>query len=244
MCSNTIDCFILFYVERKDTEEKKKKLDEKLAELFSSLKENLFDVQATDIASHLCTLTNNDFIPELQSATTFDEVFELTRPFISFNQYDLLKCLVEQFGGSDVKAKLQEYNAEVDEFNKETKVEQLMEVMEKCQRECGDEEKEVLRRDDLATIKIEFGIDYKEKTFDQLQLDISTFFECEDYVLTLAEANLSTLQLKWYTTKSAVKHLTQKATEKKNLLEDIRILALKVGPNIIVGEVSHNSDHF
>ena len=243
LCSNTIDCFILFDIEHKDTEEKQKKLDENLAELYNNLKENLFDVKATEIASYLCTLTNNDFIPELQSATTFDEVFELTRPFISFNQYDLLKCLVERFGRSDVKAKLQEYNTDVDEFNKETTVRQLMEVMEKWQRECGDEEKEVLRRVDLSTIKIEFCVDYKEKTVDQLQLDISTFFECEDYVLTLAEANLSTLQLKWYTTKSAVKHLTQKATEKKNLLEDIGILALKVGSHIIVGEVSQNSDH-
>ena len=175
--------------------------------------------------------------------TTFDEIFALTSPFISFNQYDLLKCLVEQFGRSDVKTELQEYNAEVDEFNQKTTVGQLMEVMERQQRECRDDEREILRRVDIATIKMEFGINYKGKTLDQLHLDISTIFECEDYVLTLSEANSSTLQLTWYTAKSAVEHLTQKATEKKSLLDDIGVLALKVGPDVIIGEVSQNSDH-
>ena len=242
MCCDIIDCFILFDIgEHEDTEEKQKKLVENFAKLFSNLKENLFQVKATEIASYLCTLTNDGFIPELQNAATFDELFELTSPFISFNQYDLLKCLVEQYGSSDVKAKLQEYNTEVDVFNKETTVGQLMEVMEKKQKEVGVVLKSVDH--DAATIKMEFSVDYKEKTLDQLQLDISTFFECEDYVLTLAEANLSTLQLTWHTTRSAVEHLIQKAVEKKNLLEDIGVVALKVGPDIIIGEVSHNSNH-
>ena len=170
-------------------------------------------------------------------------MFELTSPFISYNQYDLLKCLVKKFGRSDVKAELQEYNAEVDEFNQKTTVGQLMEVMERQQRECRDDEREILRRVDIATIKMKFGINYKGKTLYQLYYDISTFFECEDYVLTLSEANLSAHQLTWYTAKSAVEHLTQKATEKKGLLDDIGVLALKVGPDVILGEVSQKSDH-
>ena len=237
--SSAIECFILFDIEQyKDTDEKQKELVEKFAELFSNVKQNLFNVKVTDVASCLCTLTNDDFIPELRNATTFDEIFALTNPFISFNQYSLLVYLVEQFGRSDVKAELQEYIEEVKEFNQQTTVGQLMEVMEKQQKECRDEGREVLRRVDPATIMMEFDVNYKGKTLEQLHDDISTIFECEDYLLTLAEANLSTLQLTWYTAISAVEHLSRKAMERKSLMDDIGILALKVGPDIIIGEVS------
>ena len=231
-----IDFFILFDIE--ECEDAEKKIVRNFAELFSNLKQNLYYVKVTDVASYLCSHTNGNFIPELQNATTFDEIFALTSPFISFNQYSLLKCLVEQFGRSDVKAEFQEYNAEVKEFNRKMTVGQLMEVMEKQERECRDEGRDVLRRVDPATIIMEFDVNYKGKTLEQLHLDISTIFKCEDYVLTLAEANLSTLQLTWYTAISALEHLTQKAIERKNLLGDIGVLSLKVGPDIIIGEVS------
>lgn len=176
-----------------------------------------------------------NLIPKLREAQTLDEVFELIEPFIKFNQYDLLKYLVEKFGEEDMKRELEQYSSSVEKFNRNTTVDQLVELMMKQQNHWTSKERERLRKteEEGATIKMILDDKYGRNTLDQLQCHVSSIFNCENYVLALAEAKKGSIELLWYTGLGAVHYLTERGKENIKLMDEIGVIKLTVGHNTI-----------
>ena len=67
-----------------------------------------------------------DKLPTLPREGSIAELFLHLNPLFSFLEYGLLKYIIERFGSSDLKVKMQSYYNEIRDFMKRTTVQQLV----------------------------------------------------------------------------------------------------------------------
>lgn len=182
-------------------------------------------------SSHQST-PSASLVPKLKEAQTLDDVFDVIQPLIRFNQCDLLKCLVDKFGEEETKRELEEYSSSVEKFNRETTVDELVELMTNQQINWTDQEREKAEQEG-CTIKMILDDKYGRNNLDRLQKDVALIFNCENYVLALAAAKKGSIELVWYTGLGAIQHLTNSALGNMELLNQIGVIELRVGPNSI-----------
>ena len=171
---------------------------------------------------------STSLIPKLREAQTLDEVFDTIQPFIKFNQCDLLKYLVEKFGEEETKRELEQYSSSVEKFNRETTVDELVELMTKQQINWRDQEREKAEEEGCM-IKMILDDKYGRNSLDRLQSDVASIFNCENYVIALAEAKKGSIELVWYTGLGAIQYLTERALDNVELLDQIGVIELRVG---------------
>lgn len=215
----------------------------------NNLKASSYSTKSTEIADYICQLpfsispeyVSINLIPQLREANTLQEIIELISPFIKFNQYELLKLLVEKFGEENAKRELQEYTSSVEEFNRLTTVRQLVELLVEQQEHWTQEDRERLRKadEDGSTIKMILNSSYSEKTLEQLYYDVWCLFECEEYVLAVADARPDSIELLWYTSSSVISSLSKNARKNEDKMDEMRITTLMVGHDPIKGQVSN-----
>lgn len=67
-----------------------------------------------------------DKLPTLPREGSISELFLHLNPLFSFLEYNLLKYIIERFGSRDLQIKMQSYSCEIQQFMKQTTVQQLI----------------------------------------------------------------------------------------------------------------------
>ena len=212
--------------------------------LLNLLKRRLQPSQLQEVIHHVSKLpiskdTSTNLVPQLRDAETIEEVLDLIEPFIRFNRHEILTHLFAKFGDKDEDEEdVKNYKELVDKFNRETTVEELIELMKQSQHR-GDKSYIKKAKDEGATITMVLQDSYKNKTLNQLEENILAIFECENYVLMLAEAESGSVNIMWYTGVAAIPYLTEKAKKNKQKFKKMGVISLIVGHEIIQKGVSH-----
>ena len=212
--------------------------------LLNILKRRLQPFQLQKIVHHVSKLpinkdTSANLVPPqlLRNAKTIDEVLDLIKPFIKFNRYEILSHLFEKFGNKNEDEEIvKNYKELVDKFNREIKVGELIELMN--QHHDEDESHIEKAKNEGVIIKMVLDDTYKHKTLNQLQENILAIFECENYVLMLAEIQLGSIQIMWYTGVEAIPYLTEKAKRNKQKFKQMGVISLMVGHETVQKGVS------